>query len=405
MAFNPAVLNESTIKRFVDQLVKHNKTKTQTSWPPKRSAVQEDVAVMLGYKNWHELSKCVKDATDKIAAGSQAAPVKTVPDTKQRVFVDLPDIQLFLTGFPFFEAGGCLMRDGTHARLSSEEGKRAAAWMSSVAEHSLVYGSDTHRRAFFENVIDENPDLRFFVVQGRQSLPVRQRDHLAFHSISDNAYYPFPSLGALSKQFLLNYIRSRIERFQYPQAMLSFVDMVYRSIGDDLHKEDPNFLQSSSWLTFFNPLSEPFKWWLAKQSGKTQTQINSLLHRFNNQDLKHILDNIEHILRKLPPHLYTFDRNTNVGLNLSTWDTPGSMPPIATAIEHWRLSSSQPGIVIFNGLPHDSEILQHIYSYFSMWGEHNIGVFVGANSAADLPNGPKEFERLTSRLKWKLELS
>ena len=405
MAFNPAVLNESTIKRFVDQLVKHNKTKTQTSWPPKRSAVQEDVAVMLGYKNWHELSKCVKDATDKMAAGSQVAPVKAVPEAKQRVFVNLPDMQLFLTGFPLFQAGGSLTREGSSARLSSEDGKRPAAWMSNVVEHSLVYGSDTHRRAFFKNVIDENPDLRFFVVQGRQSLPVRQRDHLAFYSISDNSYYPFPCLGAISKHFLLNYIRSRVERFQYPQAMLSFVDMVYRSIADDLYKEHPDFLQNFSWLTFFNPLSDPFKRWLAKKSGKTQTQINNFLRQFNNQDLKQILDHIETILRNFPPHLYTLNSNTNVGLNLSTWNTPGSMPLIATAIEHWRLSSSQPGIVIFNGLPHDSEILQHIYSYFSMWGEHNIGVFVGANSAADLPNEPKEFERLTSRLKWKLELS
>lgn len=61
MAFNPNSLSETTIKRFVDKLVQQNKKKD--TWPPKRAVVQEDVAVMLGYKNWHELSKSVSSTT------------------------------------------------------------------------------------------------------------------------------------------------------------------------------------------------------------------------------------------------------------------------------------------------------------------------------------------------------
>lgn len=41
MGFNSAHLSDSTIKSFVDRLLKQNKKKTVDQWPPKRHQVQE----------------------------------------------------------------------------------------------------------------------------------------------------------------------------------------------------------------------------------------------------------------------------------------------------------------------------------------------------------------------------
>lgn len=52
MGFNASALNAKTVKNFVDRLQKQYKT---LATPRKRSQTQEDVAIMLGYKNWHTL--------------------------------------------------------------------------------------------------------------------------------------------------------------------------------------------------------------------------------------------------------------------------------------------------------------------------------------------------------------
>lgn len=57
MSFNPRALDESTLKQFVDRLYKLHKAgpcPAPATWPPKRSAIQEEVARMLGFPNWHQ---------------------------------------------------------------------------------------------------------------------------------------------------------------------------------------------------------------------------------------------------------------------------------------------------------------------------------------------------------------
>lgn len=68
MGFNASALTEKTIKNFVDRLHKQNIATTPSY---KRSQTQENVAVMLGYKNWHALQQAI--ATPKYPSNSKFA--------------------------------------------------------------------------------------------------------------------------------------------------------------------------------------------------------------------------------------------------------------------------------------------------------------------------------------------
>lgn len=56
MGFNASLLTEKTVKNFVDRLHKQNTSHTPSY---KRSQTQENVAIMLGYKNWHALQQII----------------------------------------------------------------------------------------------------------------------------------------------------------------------------------------------------------------------------------------------------------------------------------------------------------------------------------------------------------
>ena len=56
MGFNASALTEKTVKNFVDRLHKQNISTTPSY---KRSQTQENVAIMLGYKNWHALQQAI----------------------------------------------------------------------------------------------------------------------------------------------------------------------------------------------------------------------------------------------------------------------------------------------------------------------------------------------------------
>lgn len=71
MSFNPTALNERTLKQFVDRLLALRKKQGKTDqWPPKRHLIQEEIAVILGFSNWHAAIGAIKTA----AAGSTTNP-------------------------------------------------------------------------------------------------------------------------------------------------------------------------------------------------------------------------------------------------------------------------------------------------------------------------------------------
>lgn len=80
MSFNPSALNERTLKQFVDRLAALRKTQEvpkNTSWPPKRAQLQEEVAKILGFTSWHQAIHAVRPEVKK----SSATVAKDTADT------------------------------------------------------------------------------------------------------------------------------------------------------------------------------------------------------------------------------------------------------------------------------------------------------------------------------------
>lgn len=66
MSFNPSALNERTLKQFVDRLVRLRKAQHEAKTLarlPKRAELQEEIAIILGFSNWHEAIHAVRVVT------------------------------------------------------------------------------------------------------------------------------------------------------------------------------------------------------------------------------------------------------------------------------------------------------------------------------------------------------
>lgn len=63
MPFNPSALSERTLKQFVDRLLDLRKKQGKADqWPPKRHLIQEEIAAILGFPNWHAAVGAIKTA-------------------------------------------------------------------------------------------------------------------------------------------------------------------------------------------------------------------------------------------------------------------------------------------------------------------------------------------------------
>lgn len=61
MSFNPALLNQNSVKKFVDRLEKIYTERFEDT-PVKRTQMYEDVAHLFGYASWHNMDQAMKSA-------------------------------------------------------------------------------------------------------------------------------------------------------------------------------------------------------------------------------------------------------------------------------------------------------------------------------------------------------
>lgn len=391
MAFNPNSLSETTIKRFVDKLVQQNKKKE--TWPPKRAGVQEDVAVMLGYKNWHELSKSIANG------------VNTTPDHVLDHDIGATPKNLYANCSYDVTSLTRIFSPDSNYRAFIKDGKSVcAALFTDIIKHSLVFGPDESRRSFFQSIINYNPEVRFFVVQGSETLPLPNSKDIEFSDRFFKDKKDAKFIRNIPKSFLQTYLRSRQELMQLNFGIVEFFEVVYETIIEhnivaiDEEKEQQSLYY---YKKYFDCSSAEFKTVYDKMTPEQQNVVQRTRTQFECEHMENILERLTLALPNIPSHLLN-NFSHNVGVNISNHEHDSFVSAqILSLIEHWRLSSNKPGVLIFNGVHHTSSIYLQLYRYFSHWGQHNIGVFVGGNSAADLPNDPKDYERLTSRLNWK----
>lgn len=366
MAFNPNSLSETTIKRFVDKLVQQNKKKD--TWPPKRAGVQEDVAVMLGYKNWHELSKSVSGALP---------PTQSPPSPPQIYF---PQSTLSSYGPPFPET--CNFEDATG--------------------HILVKGADKLRRKYFDELLKLNPHISILFVQGENGLPFESSIDRPFFDYNPHSHDNVENATSLHHLFLTptlckaigNLVAYQVGQNQYFQAIQEYVAyiLLHTNVGSRL---DTRILIYGSAK---EELSEAFRF--DPQTIPNATNKNEITEFWND---KHLVATTANVLRYVLSNLTTrvflkavSSPTPSVGLRLYE-DMNVSVDHLIGFCNVWMRMKPGPKIIVIDGLRHNSNLYASLTTNLSAWGEANTAVFVGATSEADLPNDPKSFQRFVSR--------
>lgn len=80
MPFNPAALTARTLKQFVSRLHRLRQSQPQPAqWPPKRTQIQEDVAIMLGFASWHAALRALGDGQQFTSNASSEGSHQTPP--------------------------------------------------------------------------------------------------------------------------------------------------------------------------------------------------------------------------------------------------------------------------------------------------------------------------------------
>lgn len=386
MAFNPNSLNETTIKRFVDKLVQQNKHKD--TWPPKRAAVQEDLAVMFGYKNWHELSKCVKEAV------KTSAPMKPNP-----ALIYFPQGQLGHypkdhTEDPFF--------------VTTTKGYMPESVVFNHAtQHSTIIGRDKARRDYFNKLVALNPHAQVLVLQGHNALPFASHADFPFFDYVSGSYESKDDTTVLHQGFLNPdvcvamglWIAQSVASNQYGSAISSYVNFVLRTVADNgvlspssgfTQKEQKNVI-----LSFFSSLPKNY---IANIPGLS-TDDTSLLEFLDNADL------VAKVYEMLIKRIYCLEKRSieqaittpahSVGFRIPDYiPAHHNVDPLMVFCNIWIRANQKPKIIVVDGLEHDSSLYYDVRNHLSRWGENNTAVFLGANSTANFPNAPKSFERL-----------
>lgn len=367
MAFNPNSLSETTIKRFVDKLVQQNKQKD--TWPPKRAVVQEDVAVMLGYKNWHELSKSVKDSLPTLKKDQLSTWINTPPSHPTEHYSRIPQQCTF----------------------------------DAALEHFIIKGSDKKRREYFDELLKLNPQIPFLFIQGENALPFLSTDHRKFFD-----YNPYKHCSAETNTTLDRSVLT-------PTVCNAIAHLVACKVGqhqhfDGIHEYIAHILLNTNLGPNMNALdllgqegqSSVAKYFSADPQTFPHSQHRQAIETFrNNLDLVATTANVLwYVLKSLTTKSFVDALSSNsqaLGVRLfENMDVP--VDYLAVFCDVWMRMHSGIKIIVVDGLHHNSNFYPTLSQNLSLWGEANTAVFVGAASDADLPNDPKSYQRFVSRI-------
>lgn len=367
MGFNASALSANTIKTFVDRLNKRNKEKT--TWPPKRSAVQEDIAKVLGYDSWHALNK----ALDTPKPDTKSVQQSTTPS-------HTPSLEKW--------------------EIPSDYHSRPISWdRVDWNKHCMVWGNDEIRSDFFAQLAEVNPSRPMALIQGPLALPV---DNWKGASVKHTGHLGALMIGTLdfatiSAQDIVDVftIWNTSSNRRYSKDVLLMVCSALVQLRDagkstiNVHTIMKHFQYE-----FLSPLAHN-----PDVSEATRHQIATYIENHHSG----VLNSHQSIVSDWKTIQYIVDQfensqnsNHRVLLHLKNHHDNKLQAQIEAYLDWW-VTEHAGGLIVLDGLHSDSFLYEFLLRRLAVYKRDGVGVVFGCANFGDFPNS-QMYEQIQGRM-------
>lgn len=369
MGFNASALSANTIKTFVDRLNKRNKEKT--TWPPKRSAVQEDIAKVLGYDSWHALNKALDTPKpDTLKNAPYAAPTQP-PALEQWV-------------------------------IPNDYQNKDVVWdYVDWNKHCLVWGKDETRSDFFAQFAYINPSRPMLLIQGPLALPVD-----ATHWASAQHIGQLRALMVADVDFSTasaQEIIKSLDLWNTSPVTSHSLELALSVCSALVELRDTQHLPFNLEV-FVNHLTYDNVMGLAQRTdldANTLHGLNAYLEKFDISDanlLRHATITQDWFETQETVNSYYYSKSANHRVLVSHLFTPSNT--VKKQVEEyldWWVSAHTGGLIMVDGLHSDSYFYEFLLRRLSLYKRDGVGVVIGCTNSGDFPNS-QMYEQIQGRM-------
>jgi len=381
MSFNSSVLSEKTVKSFVDRLVRRYKNHPNAIFHGiKRAAIQEDVAVMLGFASWHVLISQLKHP-----AGSSPVPA--------------------VEGIVLNERMLKMVCPKADKDVISAQDNVSFIKISDLRRHLFLWGLEHLRQEWYQELLATHPNTPLLLVQGPLSArmmwkgaqlhdtEVVTQAFLLCSTASEIVHFLgglLPKDNDLWKSRAMSMISALVPALVHlrDHAQIPFTGETLRQ-----HMDLNQVVQLSKNPTLPPEVVQPLKAYLRSlpgyQEGATR-QAETV-----NENHSYLTMQFTHPLSLLTGNAVWGVTNKHLKLSSSSaFDISGS---VGVIVQEW--SKRHPNsLVVFDGLEHSSPLYRTLTHLFSSLRDNNASVIIGNTSLADLPDDVQARQRLETRI-------
>ena len=357
MPFNPSDMTETTLRRLVDNLVRHAKAKPLGD-APKRSQLQEALAIALGWPSYHAAITELKRKT--------SPPSSSKPASSSSAAWVIPP------------ASSALKDRLGHGWMGASDHPGS---VQGIQGTSLILASESERKRLIQEVIELNPDKPVFVIRGPMSTiaPLQGASSLVAGFDIDKAWENQTEegmVGAIKAILSTN-----------PDLSPSGFEKALRVFREALRKHFPEcdrnwvFPKGISSVSLFDRFLENYP----EDSRDHEKLILSELRRVG---LKYVNSS----MRALSPDAFAalawVETSDSSRAEFVVPNRPLSGDDnhkVLRVLERW-MALNPDGLVVFDVIPLGSTLWGILSERFSHWAESGRPLWVGITSEADVPD-------------------
>ena len=356
MPFNPSDMTEATLRRLVDNLVRHTKAKPLGE-APKRSQLQEALAATFGWPSYHAAITELK----RKAEPSKASYDLPVDPSEPWV------IPPFASELKDYIGNGWIEASGPSGRLQGIQGA------------SLISASEAERKRLIQELVSLNPKKPVFVIRGAMS-----------------TIAPLPDASSLVVGFDINKAWENKTGFEMVEALRAVLS-VDPTFADSLRLEKALSL-------FAQAIEKEFKDYSLAEIFPGGIAAGSLIIALRNGQPKDseestVLDRILRVIEKhvrserwlsFPDDLAALAWVESKGSARAEFVVPNrplveeDHNKVLGVLEEW-MAKHPDGLVLFDVPPLSSTLWGILSERFSHWVEAGRPLWVGITSEADVP--------------------